>query len=181
MQEIICVTVAKRVASLRFDRGWSIRELSNRSGVDRATLTRIETIGEPGARRTYVTVDEVDELARAFGVPMSSLTGEAPAPTLAPQQECPRCSVPEGDMEREMRAMVAAAGDRVDRGQAALAFLVARRADQCDNDTKLVGLSRELRQIQAQIRRQIDLWEEEQPANGRGAGDGKYANLGAPA
>ena len=56
--------VGFRVAELRAAKGWTQQELSNRAGVSRATVLRLE--GEPAPTRVDVRV--LEKLARAFGV-----------------------------------------------------------------------------------------------------------------
>jgi len=69
------VATGRRLALVRERRGWSMGQLSDRSGVSRAAISRIEsgTTPSPGA-------ETLRKLSEALGVPLSELTGERPAP-----------------------------------------------------------------------------------------------------
>ena len=59
--------IAARLKALRGDRGWSLDELSRRSGVSRATLSRLENA------ETSATASVLGRLCAAHGLPMSQL------------------------------------------------------------------------------------------------------------
>lgn len=63
--------LADRLASLRTAAGWSLDELAARSGVSRATLSRLERA------ETSPTATLLSRLARAHGLPLSRLLAEA--------------------------------------------------------------------------------------------------------
>jgi transcriptional regulator with XRE-family HTH domain len=65
--------LAARLVSLRAERGWSLDELSTRSGVSRTTLSRLER-GE-----TSPTAALLGRLCTAYGRTMSRLLAEAEA------------------------------------------------------------------------------------------------------
>jgi transcriptional regulator with XRE-family HTH domain len=62
--------LAGRLAALRVERGWSLDELAQRSGVSRSTLSRLE--------RTEIspTTAVLGKLCQAFGMTMSRLLAE---------------------------------------------------------------------------------------------------------
>jgi transcriptional regulator with XRE-family HTH domain len=63
-----------RLKQLRFERGLTVRELADASGLHPSTVSRLET----GARR--LRVDHVEALARGLGVAPEELLGARPAP-----------------------------------------------------------------------------------------------------
>lgn len=65
--------LAARLAGLRAERGWSLDELAERSGISRATLSRLER-GE-----TSPTAALLGRLCTAYGRTMSRLIAEAEA------------------------------------------------------------------------------------------------------
>ena len=65
--------LAGRLASLRTAAGWSLDELAARSGVSRATLSRLERA------ETSPTATLLSRLARAYGLPLSRVLAEAEA------------------------------------------------------------------------------------------------------
>jgi len=65
--------LAERLAALRTAAGWSLDELALKSGVSRATLSRLERA------ETSPTATLLSRLARAFGLPLSRLLAEAEA------------------------------------------------------------------------------------------------------
>jgi len=67
--------IGRRIAELRRARNWPLDDLADKSGVSRATLSRIER-GD-----TSPTAVVLGQLARAFGLSMADLFGFA-APTL---------------------------------------------------------------------------------------------------
>ena len=78
--ETIDGRLARRLAALRGERQWSLDELATRSGISRATLSRVEN-GE-----TSPTATLLGKLAAAFGMTVSRLMLEAEghAPDLLP-------------------------------------------------------------------------------------------------
>jgi transcriptional regulator with XRE-family HTH domain len=65
--------LAERLAALRLTAGWSLDELATRSGVSRATLSRLERA------ETSPTATLLSRLARAHGLPLSRLLADAEA------------------------------------------------------------------------------------------------------
>jgi len=59
--------IAERLKALRFERGWTLDDLARRSGVSRATLSRLEN-GEVSP-----TASALGKLCAAYGLPMSRL------------------------------------------------------------------------------------------------------------
>lgn len=59
--------IAQRLKALRIDRGWSLDELSGRSGVSRATLSRLENSA------ISPTTSMLGKLCAAFGLTLSRL------------------------------------------------------------------------------------------------------------
>lgn len=59
--------IAQRLKALRVDRGWSLDELSGRSGVSRATLSRLENSA------ISPTTSMLGKLCAAFGLTLSRL------------------------------------------------------------------------------------------------------------
>lgn len=66
-------TIGQNVAALRNARGWTLRELSERTGVSLSHLSAIENHTRPNP-----SFETVARVARAFGVPLDTL---ADAPT----------------------------------------------------------------------------------------------------
>lgn len=65
--------LAERLAALRTAAGWSLDELAAKSGVSRATLSRLERA------ETSPTATLLSRLARAHGLPLSRLLADAEA------------------------------------------------------------------------------------------------------
>ena len=65
--------LAERLAALRLAAGWSLDELAAKSGVSRATLSRLERA------ETSPTATLLSRLARAHGLPLSRLLADAEA------------------------------------------------------------------------------------------------------
>jgi transcriptional regulator with XRE-family HTH domain len=63
--------LAERLLALRLAAGWSLDELATRSGVSRATLSRLERA------ETSPTATLLSRLARAHGLPLSRLLADA--------------------------------------------------------------------------------------------------------
>lgn len=59
--------LAQRLKALRLERGWALDELARRSGVSRATLSRLENA------EVSVTASTLGRLCTAYGLPMSRL------------------------------------------------------------------------------------------------------------
>lgn len=77
-------TVARRVAELRRQRGWSAQRLADEmteagQHVSRSTLANLEN-----GRRDRITVDELYAFATVLGVPADRLAHDRPS--------CPTCS-----------------------------------------------------------------------------------------
>lgn len=72
--EAIGEFVGRRVKKLRQDRGWSLEELAATSGVSRSMLSEIER------ERANPTLTVTFRIARAFGMTLQELIGEAEAP-----------------------------------------------------------------------------------------------------
>jgi transcriptional regulator with XRE-family HTH domain len=65
--------LAERLAALRLAAGWSLDELATRSGVSRATLSRLERA------ETSPTATLLSRLARAHGVARAAAARRRPA------------------------------------------------------------------------------------------------------
>ncbi|MBM3521291.1 MAG: helix-turn-helix domain-containing protein [Alphaproteobacteria bacterium] len=88
--------IARRLRALRDDRGWSLDELARRSGVSRASLSRLEN-GEVSP-----TAQVLGRLCAAHGLTVSRLMVQAEgefAPLLRPSAQ-PHWSDPETGMTR---------------------------------------------------------------------------------
>ncbi|HTN96407.1 MAG TPA: helix-turn-helix domain-containing protein [Nordella sp.] len=66
-EDVIDRRIAQRLKALRSDRGWSLDELSGRSGVSRATLSRLENSA------ISPTTSMLGKLCAAFGLTLSRL------------------------------------------------------------------------------------------------------------
>jgi transcriptional regulator with XRE-family HTH domain len=91
--------LADRLAALRTAAGWSLDELAARSGVSRATLSRLERA------ETSPTATLLSRLARAHGLPLSRLLTEAEAlpVRLLRAADQPRWHDQRSGFERRMR------------------------------------------------------------------------------
>jgi transcriptional regulator with XRE-family HTH domain len=69
------VGIGARLTHLRERRGWSMGQLSDRSGVSRAAISRIESGETPGPG-----ANTLGKIAGALGVELSEITGERPMP-----------------------------------------------------------------------------------------------------
>jgi len=101
--------IARRLAALRTDKGWSLDALAERSGVSRATLSRIEN-GESSP-----TAGVLGRLCTAFGLTLSRLMLEAEGGGAShlPAAEQTSWTDPETGFKRRMVAPPAA-GFRVE-------------------------------------------------------------------
>ena len=100
-----------RVRELRENRRWSLREASDRTGVSKSMLSKIER----GATSPTATV--LGRLAEGFGISISQLVGgEAPRGnvTLMPADQQPVFRVPTTGFERRSLSPVAHGGGSVD-------------------------------------------------------------------
>ncbi|MEO9773110.1 XRE family transcriptional regulator [Roseibium sp.] len=77
--------LARHLSGLRRSRDWRLEELAERTGISRATLSRIER-GD-----TSPTAHVLGRLAGAFGLSMAELFGAAPAPA---ERHMPRAAQP---------------------------------------------------------------------------------------
>lgn len=91
--------LAERLAALRTAAGWSLDELATRSGVSRATLSRLERA------ETSPTATLLSRLARAHGLPLSRLLADAEAlpVRLLRAADQPRWHDQQSGFERVMR------------------------------------------------------------------------------
>lgn len=67
MLDDVTPRLARRLKALRGDRGWSLDDLAGRSGVSRATLSRLENAS------VSPTAEVLGKLCGAFSLPMSRL------------------------------------------------------------------------------------------------------------
>ncbi len=70
--EALQARVAGTLKTLRKERGWTLDELANRSGVSRAMLSQIE------ARKTNPTIAVLWKISTAFSINFSAMLGEEP-------------------------------------------------------------------------------------------------------
>lgn len=71
--DIVETRIAQRLGALRAENGWSLDDLAGRTGISRATLSRIENGG------TSPTAGMLGRLSTAFGLTLSRLMMEAEA------------------------------------------------------------------------------------------------------
>lgn len=90
--------LANRLFMLRSDRGWSLDELAERSGVSRATLSRIENV------ETSPTAETLLSLSAAFELSLSRLMSmiEEPCRALLPLEAQEEQSDPAGSVTRRI-------------------------------------------------------------------------------
>lgn len=88
--------IARRLKSLRVDRGWSLDELAGRSAVSRATLSRLENAG------VSATASVLGKLCAAYGLTMSRLMSmvEDTFPPLVSRSAQPVWTDPENGFRR---------------------------------------------------------------------------------
>jgi len=67
LEDAVDRRIAQRLKALRVDRGWSLDELAGRSGVSRATLSRLENSA------ISPTTSMLGKLCAAFGITLSRL------------------------------------------------------------------------------------------------------------
>ncbi|MGQ7791803.1 helix-turn-helix domain-containing protein [Faunimonas sp. B44] len=94
--EAIDRRIAARLKALRAGRGWALNELARRSGVSRATLSRLENA------EVSATAAVLGRLCAAYGLPMSRLMlmVEEDFPPLVPPDEQPLWTDPETGFRR---------------------------------------------------------------------------------
>ncbi|WP_303803083.1 helix-turn-helix domain-containing protein [Alicyclobacillus macrosporangiidus] len=68
-------SIGEKVAHLREQRGWTLKELSDRSGVSVSHISAIENGTRPNP-----SIDRVKRIAHAFGVSLAYFDDDAPAP-----------------------------------------------------------------------------------------------------
>ena len=88
--------IAQRLARLRAERGWSLDALAERTGISRATLSRLER------SELSPTAAMLDKLCTVYGWTLSRLMVEAETrpPNLVPSAEQPRWKDPESGYRR---------------------------------------------------------------------------------
>jgi transcriptional regulator with XRE-family HTH domain len=88
--------IARRLAQLRAERGWSLDDLADRAGISRATLSRLERF-EPSP-----TAAMLGRLCTVYGWTLSRLMADAEtrAPNLVPAAEQPEWTDPESGYRR---------------------------------------------------------------------------------
>lgn len=84
--------VAENLRRYRKEKGWTLDELAQRSGVSRAMLSQIES------RKTNPTIAVVWKISTAFGLNFSALLGDEPGSnvTLMPASEAHRLTSSDG-------------------------------------------------------------------------------------
>ena len=82
--EAINENLGKRVKKLRGDRGWSLEELANASGVSRSMLSEIER------EKANPTLTVTFRIARAFGLTLQELIESAGAQPHQPDDDGPQ-------------------------------------------------------------------------------------------
>jgi transcriptional regulator with XRE-family HTH domain len=93
--------VGRRVKKLRQDRGWSLEELAQSSGVSRSMLSEIER------ERANPTLTVTFRIARAFGLTLQELIGaaEEPASKIQVIRAGDRAQVYRSDKQCEIRTL----------------------------------------------------------------------------
>ncbi len=99
--EAIGEFVGRRVKKLRTDRGWSLEELAQTSGVSRSMLSEIER------ERANPTLTVTFRIARAFGMTLQDLIGsvEEAAPKIQVIRSRDRAQVFRSDKQCEIRTL----------------------------------------------------------------------------
>jgi transcriptional regulator with XRE-family HTH domain len=88
--------IARRLARLRAERGWSLEALAERTGISRATLSRLER------SELSPTAAMLGKLCTVYGWTLSRLMAEAETrpPTLLPPAEQPEWTDPQSGYRR---------------------------------------------------------------------------------
>ena len=99
--EAINENLGKRVKKLRGDRGWSLEELANASGVSRSMLSEIER------EKANPTLTVTFRIARAFGLTLQELieSAEARASKIQVIRASDRAQVYRSDKQCEIRTL----------------------------------------------------------------------------
>lgn len=99
--EAINENLGKRVKKLRNDRGWSLEELANTSGVSRSMLSEIER------EKANPTLTVTFRIARAFGLTLQELieSAEASASKIQVIRASDRAQVYRSDKQCEIRTL----------------------------------------------------------------------------
>ncbi|WP_395747751.1 helix-turn-helix domain-containing protein [Prosthecobacter sp.] len=99
--EAINENLGKRVKKLRGDRGWSLEELANASGVSRSMLSEIER------EKANPTLTVTFRIARAFGLTLQELieSAEASASKIQVIRASDRAQVYRSDKQCEIRTL----------------------------------------------------------------------------
>jgi transcriptional regulator with XRE-family HTH domain len=99
--EAINENLGKRVKKLRADRGWSLEELANASGVSRSMLSEIER------EKANPTLTVTFRIARAFGLTLQELieSAEASASKIQVIRANDRAQVYRSDKQCEIRTL----------------------------------------------------------------------------
>jgi transcriptional regulator with XRE-family HTH domain len=99
--EAINENLGKRVKKLRADRGWSLEELANTSGVSRSMLSEIER------EKANPTLTVTFRIARAFGLTLQELieSAEASASKIQVIRASDRAQVYRSDKQCEIRTL----------------------------------------------------------------------------
>lgn len=99
--EAINENLGKRVKKLRADRGWSLEELANASGVSRSMLSEIER------EKANPTLTVTFRIARAFGLTLQELieSAEASASKIQVIRASDRAQVYRSDKQCEIRTL----------------------------------------------------------------------------
>lgn len=99
MESELDALLAQRLVSLRAAAGWSLDDLAERSGISRATLSRLERA------ETSPSASLLHRLAQAHGITLSRLLAdvEARPVRLLREADQPRWSDPAAGFERHMR------------------------------------------------------------------------------
>jgi len=99
--EAINENLGKRVKKLRADRGWSLEELANASGVSRSMLSEIER------EKANPTLTVTFRIARAFGLTLQEIieSAEASASKIQVIRASDRAQVYRSDKQCEIRTL----------------------------------------------------------------------------
>ncbi|WP_051663098.1 helix-turn-helix domain-containing protein [Alicyclobacillus macrosporangiidus] len=99
-------SIGEKVAYLREQRGWTLKELSDRSGVSVSHISAIENGTRPNP-----SIDRVKRIAHAFGVSLAYFDDDAPAPDVVANELPP--SVPSGPSSEHREGSTRLNGDPV--------------------------------------------------------------------